>query len=88
VVHDGNGAVGATDLLSGDHGEVFLLDLMQPPHQLAEAVGKLLEQPQKLRETAARALRKARSWDVAASAAELVRLVQEAMGSGQGRGCV
>ncbi|GFR41507.1 hypothetical protein Agub_g2201, partial [Astrephomene gubernaculifera] len=82
VVHDGDGAVGATDLLRGGDGEVFLVDLEAPAEQVAAAVGSILAAPVRLAGTAVRALRKARSWDEAANAAELVRMVQEAMGGG------
>lgn len=84
-MHDGNGAVGATDLLSGDDGEVFLLDLTARPAHVAAAAERLLAAPEGLAATAARAMRKARSWDEAANAGELVALVRQAV---EGRGSV
>ncbi|KXZ56199.1 hypothetical protein GPECTOR_1g172 [Gonium pectorale] len=83
IVHDGNGAVGATDLLRSAAGEVFLLDLKAPPEQTAAALGALLSQPGRLADTAARAMLRARSWDESANAAELVRLVRGAVEAGR-----
>ncbi|GLC36011.1 hypothetical protein PLESTM_000392500 [Pleodorina starrii] len=79
VVHDGGGAVGATDLMRGPEGEVFLLDLAAPTDQLAESVSEVLANSAALAATSARAMKRARSWDEAANAAELVRLVREAI---------
>ncbi|PNH12500.1 hypothetical protein TSOC_000582 [Tetrabaena socialis] len=89
IVHDGNGAVGATDLLRGgsDGGtEVFLVDLTAPPEQVAAQIDRILDQPALLAATSARACSKARSWDEAANAAELVRMVRQAMQCGAGQG--
>ncbi|KAG2442073.1 hypothetical protein HYH02_009864 [Chlamydomonas schloesseri] len=108
VVHDGGGAVGATDLLRGGAAaaaaansgrssssgseEVFLLDLTAPAGEVAEAVAALWGDVPRLAATAARALARARSWDEAANAAQLVALVAEAQrdaqkSSGRGGSC-
>ncbi|GIL92824.1 hypothetical protein Vretifemale_20301, partial [Volvox reticuliferus] len=78
VVHDG-GSVGATDLMRGLEGEVILLDLEAPVEKLAAAISRVLEDSQALAATSVRALWRARSWDEAANAAELMRLVREEM---------
>jgi hypothetical protein len=75
----GGGAVGATDLLSGSAGEVLLTDITASAEELADVVEQLLLQPGRLRDVGSRGAVKARSWDEAANAAELARVVQRAL---------
>ncbi len=75
------GAVGATDLLEGGAGEVLLTDMTAGASALADVVAQLLQQPERLARVGAAAASKARSWDEQANAAELVRLVQRALGA-------
>jgi phosphate uptake regulator len=78
LCHDGDGAVGATDLLSAND-EVILVDLTVSVEQLADQVHKLLESPVRLLRVAQRASNKARSWSEEANAAKLVTLVEKAL---------
>jgi hypothetical protein len=75
----GGGAVGATDLLSGPAGEVLLTDISASPVELAGVVEQLLQQRGLLRDVGFRGAVKARSWDEAANAADLVGMVQHAL---------
>jgi hypothetical protein len=75
------GAVGATDLLEGGAGEVVVTDMSAGSGALADVVAQLLQQPERLARVGAAAALKARSWDEQANAAELVRLVQCALGA-------
>ncbi len=76
-VVNGGGTIGATDLLWGDAGEVCLVSLAQPVGEIADAVERVLGDEQVLAIIAAKALARARSWDEAANAAELMRMVRE-----------
>ncbi|KAG1669501.1 hypothetical protein FOA52_015668 [Chlamydomonas sp. UWO 241] len=79
LVHDGNGAVGATDLLSTAAGEVLLAHLTDPPAALAARVLALLDDPKALLRVAAAAAAKARSWGEGANAGALIALVRGAL---------
>ncbi|GAX77522.1 hypothetical protein CEUSTIGMA_g4966.t1 [Chlamydomonas eustigma] len=79
LVHDGGGAVGATDLLSSRKGEVILQDLSVDVQDLANKVELLLSNGALLLYVAKKAAAKARSWSEAANAAALVEMVQKAL---------
>lgn len=79
-MHDGDGAVGATDLLQGSQGAVLLTDLSAGISQVADFVESVLADEALLSSTAVAAARVARSWDEEANALQLVRFVEEAMG--------
>jgi hypothetical protein len=79
LVHEGGGAVGATDLLSSQNGEVFLQDLTVDVKNLADRVERLLSNGTLLLSVAIKAAAKARSWSEAANAAALMEMVQKAL---------
>ena len=85
LVHDGDGAVGATDLLSAALGEVLLADLAGDVGQLADNVQRLLGDASGLLGVAARASEKARSWSEGANAGRLVGLVEVAIAALRGQ---
>lgn len=75
---NGNGAVGATDLLRGP-SEVFEVDLSMPTAQLAQQVASLWADAAKLVGVSKAAASKARSWTEAANAEMLLSLVNRCL---------
>ena len=81
MVHDGDGAVGATDLLKD--GEVLLVDMSGPVQYLADQVQRLMEDTSSILSVALRASAKARSWSEAANAARLMNMTKSALAAYQ-----
>ncbi|KAI3425983.1 hypothetical protein D9Q98_007951 [Chlorella vulgaris] len=84
LVQEGGG-VGATDLLSGQAGEVLLCNMEQPVGQLADMVEAVLADRARLAATGRKAMAKARSWTERDNAAALAGHVERAL-AGQGGG--
>eukprot|EP00798_Chlamydomonas_sp_ICE-L_P013836 gene13836-19757_t len=82
LVHDGNGAVGATDLLRGAEGEVLLVDMDKGSVALADKVEEVLgdEGKIKLLHSARQAAHRARGWSEEENAKKLTALVRVALG--------
>lgn len=77
MVHDGKGAVGATDLMRASHNEVVLMDLTADATLVASEIAALLEGFERLEDVSARAAARARSWDEQANARALADLIQQ-----------
>lgn len=80
LVH-GGGAVGATDLLSGERQEVFLTDMGTDAATLARHLEtEVLADAARLLRVARNAASAAREWDEAANARALMEVVRAATG--------
>jgi hypothetical protein len=77
-VHDGDGAVGATDLMRSDHEEVLLLDLTWDEAQVAAQVEEVLLDEERLLRMAKAASARARSWSEEENARELLVIIHSA----------
>jgi glycosyltransferase involved in cell wall biosynthesis len=80
VAHDRSGAIGASDLLLAGEGEIILIDLSEPNSgqcstKTADQVRKVLGDHARLHQVAEKAMLKSRSYDEAANAKELTRMI-------------
>lgn len=83
LVHDGSGAVGATDLLRASQHEVILIDMKQDTETLITAVEALLADNKRLERVGQLASDRARSWDEETHAKVLVQMTVDALAKGK-----